>query len=124
MATGQGLSGRARFAWATNQLKPRTLAGLAQQMRGNLAGLWRVPAEQERNKTKRKKKDKEPKSVSGALTFTKLDADGHPLGGPIPIGDKPNVSGDVEATVCSPPRWRPPRFTRSLRDVVPARCRS
>lgn len=36
------------------------------------------------------------KGTSGSLTFTKLDADGHPLGAPIPIGNKPNVSGDVE----------------------------
>lgn len=36
------------------------------------------------------------KIASGSLTFTKLDADGHPAGAPIPIGDKPNVSGDVE----------------------------
>jgi hypothetical protein len=40
-------------------------------------------------------KDKK-KAPSGSLTFTKLDADGHPTGAPIPIGDKPNVSGDVE----------------------------
>ena len=38
-------------------LKPRTLAGLAHQMRTNLAGLWREPAEQEKKKTNRKKKD-------------------------------------------------------------------
>jgi hypothetical protein len=46
-------------------LKPRTLAGLAQTMRGNLAGLWRVPAEQERNKTKRKQKDIEAEVLRG-----------------------------------------------------------
>ena len=38
-------------------LKPETLAELAQQMRGNLAGLWRSPAQQEQAKTKRKEKD-------------------------------------------------------------------
>jgi hypothetical protein len=38
-------------------LKPATLAELAQQMRTNLAGLWRAPAVQEQNKTKRKEKD-------------------------------------------------------------------
>jgi hypothetical protein len=39
------------------QLKPKTLASLAQTMRGNLAGIWRAPAQQEKSKTKRKQKD-------------------------------------------------------------------
>jgi len=38
-------------------LKPETLAEMAQQMRTNLAGLWRAPATQDQNKTKRKEKD-------------------------------------------------------------------
>ena len=38
-------------------LKPTTLAELIQQMRGNLIGAWRQPAEQEKNKTKRREKD-------------------------------------------------------------------
>lgn len=38
-------------------LKPETLAEMAQQMRGNLAGLWRSANNQEQNKTKRKEKD-------------------------------------------------------------------
>jgi len=38
-------------------LKPETLAALVQQMRGNLLGLWRQPAVQEQNKTKRREKD-------------------------------------------------------------------
>jgi hypothetical protein len=42
---------------AMNQLKPKTLASLAQTMRANLASIWRQPAEQERKKTKRKAKD-------------------------------------------------------------------
>jgi hypothetical protein len=46
-------------------LKPRTLAGLAQTMRQNLAGLWRLPSEQEKNKTKRKKKDIEAEVTRG-----------------------------------------------------------
>lgn len=46
-------------------LKPKTLAGLAEQMRGNLAGLWKDPANQERNKTKRKKKDIEAEVLRG-----------------------------------------------------------
>jgi hypothetical protein len=39
------------------QLQPKTLASLAQTMRGNLASIWRTPAEQEKKKTKRKQKD-------------------------------------------------------------------
>jgi hypothetical protein len=38
-------------------LKPRTLAGLIQQMRENLAGIWRKPEEQNAKKTNRKTKD-------------------------------------------------------------------
>ena len=38
-------------------LKPKTLAGLAQQMRENLAGIWRQPGEQTAKKTNRKTKD-------------------------------------------------------------------
>ncbi|QEH34587.1 hypothetical protein OJF2_31280 [Aquisphaera giovannonii] len=38
-------------------LKPRTLAELIQQMRGNLIGVWRRPDEQEKQKTKRREKD-------------------------------------------------------------------
>lgn len=46
-------------------LKPKTMAALADQMRGNLAGLWKEPANQERNKTKRKKKDIEAEVLRG-----------------------------------------------------------
>ena len=38
-------------------LKPRTLAALAQQMRANLATVWRLPATQEKAKTRRRQKD-------------------------------------------------------------------
>jgi hypothetical protein len=38
-------------------LKPETLAELVQQMRTNLVGLWRRPAVQEQNKTRRTEKD-------------------------------------------------------------------
>ena len=38
-------------------LKPETLAALVQQMRTNLASVWRQPAVQEQNKTKRREKD-------------------------------------------------------------------
>ncbi len=47
------------------KLQPRTLAGLAQQMRGNLAGLWRDSGEQQKKKTNRKKKDLESEVVRG-----------------------------------------------------------
>ncbi|MCH8044017.1 MAG: hypothetical protein IID44_09900 [Planctomycetes bacterium] len=40
-----------------DDLDPRTLAELVQQMRANLVGLWRVPAVQKQNKTKRKQRD-------------------------------------------------------------------
>lgn len=46
-------------------LKPKTLAGLADQMRTNLAGLWKEPAVQEQKKTKRKKKDIEVEVLRG-----------------------------------------------------------
>jgi hypothetical protein len=39
------------------KIKPRTLAGLIQKTRENLAGLWREPAEQVKKKTNRKQKD-------------------------------------------------------------------
>ncbi len=38
-------------------LRPKVLAELIQQMRGNLIVAWRQPAEQERSKTKRREKD-------------------------------------------------------------------
>jgi hypothetical protein len=38
-------------------LKPKVLSGLAQQMRGNLAGVWRRPEEQKDKKTNRRTKD-------------------------------------------------------------------
>jgi hypothetical protein len=39
------------------KIKPRTLATLIQTTRANLAGLWREPAEQAKQKTNRKQKD-------------------------------------------------------------------
>jgi hypothetical protein len=47
------------------QLKPKTLAGLAQQMRENLSGLWREPAEQKDKKTNRKTKDIQAEVLRG-----------------------------------------------------------
>jgi hypothetical protein len=55
-------------------IKPRTLAGLAQQMRENLAGLWREPANQEDKKTNRKQKDIQAEVLRGyALAGTVID---------------------------------------------------
>jgi hypothetical protein len=47
------------------QLKPKTLAGLVQQMCGNLSGLWREPAEQKDKKTNRKTKDIQAEVLRG-----------------------------------------------------------
>jgi hypothetical protein len=46
-------------------LKPMTLAGMAQQMRENLAGLWREPAVQKDKKTNRKTKDIQAEVLRG-----------------------------------------------------------
>ena len=40
-----------------DNLKPRTLAELIQQMRGNLAGVWRLPDVQKKSGTNRKQRD-------------------------------------------------------------------
>ncbi len=48
-----------------DSLKPETLASLIQQMRGNLAGVWRQPAVQEQAKTKRREKDIKAEIVRG-----------------------------------------------------------
>lgn len=42
---------------SVDALKPRTLAELIQQMRGNLAGVWRMPDVQRQNSTNRKQRD-------------------------------------------------------------------
>ncbi len=46
-------------------LKPETIAELSQQMRANLAGLWRQPDVQQQNQTKRKQKDIEAEVLRG-----------------------------------------------------------
>jgi hypothetical protein len=46
-------------------IKPRTLASLTQQMRENLAGLWREPAVQKDKKTNRKTKDIQAEVLRG-----------------------------------------------------------
>lgn len=48
-----------------DQLEPKTMARLVRQMRENLAGLWRMPAEQEKQKTRRKQKDIEAEVLRG-----------------------------------------------------------
>src|SRR5262249_56573649 len=47
------------------QLKPRTLSALVEQMRGNLGTVWRLPATQEQQKTKRKQQDIEQEVLRG-----------------------------------------------------------
>ncbi|MGL4420827.1 MAG: hypothetical protein ACRCZF_09205 [Gemmataceae bacterium] len=47
------------------KLKPTTVASLSQTMRTNLAGIWRLPSEQEKKKTKRKQKDIESEVKRG-----------------------------------------------------------
>ncbi len=48
-----------------DDLEPKTLAELAQQMRANLIGVWRQPAVQEDKKTKRKQKDIQAEVLRG-----------------------------------------------------------
>jgi len=48
-----------------DELEPKTLAELAQQMRANLIGVWRQPAVQEDKKTKRKQKDIQAEVLRG-----------------------------------------------------------
>ncbi len=48
-----------------DSLKPETLAELLQAMRGNLAGVWRIPKTQEDNKTNRKDKEIEAEIFRG-----------------------------------------------------------
>ncbi|MCI0642727.1 MAG: hypothetical protein L0Y72_15900 [Gemmataceae bacterium] len=56
-------------------LKPKTLAGLAQQMRENLAGLWRDPADQKDKKTNRKTKDIQAEVLRGYnVALTVIDS--------------------------------------------------
>lgn len=53
-------------------LKAETIARLAQQMRLNLAGLWRRPAVQDQAKTKRKEKDIREEVLRGYATSMKV----------------------------------------------------
>jgi len=59
------LEAMARVFGPIEKMKPQTLAALSQQMRRNLAGLWRAPKVQEAAKTKRKTKDVEAEVLRG-----------------------------------------------------------
>ncbi|MEM1443302.1 MAG: hypothetical protein AAGF67_13225, partial [Verrucomicrobiota bacterium] len=64
-----------------DQLKPDTIASLAQTMRGNLAGVWRNPAEQKKAKTNRKQRDIQIEVVGGydtVKTFLDRGLEKHP----------------------------------------------
>ncbi|MBS0266393.1 MAG: hypothetical protein JSS02_30965, partial [Planctomycetes bacterium] len=50
---------------AIDSLDPKTLAQIVQQMRSNLVGVWRMPAQQEQAKTQRKQKDIEREVLRG-----------------------------------------------------------
>jgi hypothetical protein len=50
------------------KIEPKTLGALGQQMRRNLAGLWRAPKIQEAAKTKRKTKEIEAQVLAGYAT--------------------------------------------------------
>jgi hypothetical protein len=50
---------------ALDALDAKTMAQLVQQMRTNLAGIWRMPAQQEQQKTQRKQKDIEKEVLRG-----------------------------------------------------------
>ena len=62
-------------------LKPRTLAELIQQMRGNLAGVWRLPDVQKQNSTNRKQRDIRAEVLRGyelARSVVKKGLEKHP----------------------------------------------
>jgi hypothetical protein len=54
-----------RVFGSLEKLKPKTLGGLADQMRSNLASLWRQPKEQNDKKTNRKQKDIQTEVLRG-----------------------------------------------------------
>jgi len=60
---------------AIEDLEPKTLAELAQQMRANLIGVWRQPAVQEQNKTKRKQQDIRAEVLRGYAVASSVVAD-------------------------------------------------
>jgi hypothetical protein len=58
------------------KVRPRTLGALANQMRENLAGLWKDPNVQARQKTNRKKKDIEVEVLRGYEVAQSVVSDG------------------------------------------------
>ena len=54
-----------RVFGSLGELDPETLAEMAQQMRANLIGVWRQPAVQKDNKTRRRQKDIEAEVLRG-----------------------------------------------------------
>jgi len=54
-----------RVFGAIDALDAKTLAQIVQQMRSNLTGIWRMPAQQEQQKTQRKQKDIEAEVLRG-----------------------------------------------------------
>ncbi|MEM9018097.1 MAG: hypothetical protein AAGC68_13865, partial [Verrucomicrobiota bacterium] len=64
-----------------DQLKPGTIASLAQTMRANLAGVWRRPDEQKQAKTNRKQRDIQVEVIGGyetVRTFLDRGLEKHP----------------------------------------------
>ncbi|MEO1980233.1 MAG: hypothetical protein ABGZ24_06935, partial [Fuerstiella sp.] len=61
-----------RIFGAVENMEPKTLAGMLQTMRANLAGIWRKPQVQQQNQTNRKKKDIEAEVVLGYESANKL----------------------------------------------------
>jgi chemotaxis protein histidine kinase CheA len=64
-----------RVFGSVDSLKPKAIAELVQKMRNNLAGQWRMPAEQEQKKTRRKQKDIAVEVLRGYGVANKLLAD-------------------------------------------------
>ena len=64
-----------------DNLEPRTIAELIQQMRGNLAGVWRLPDVQKKNNTNRKQRDIQAEVRRGyelSLTVVRQALEKHP----------------------------------------------
>lgn len=70
------LNAMERVFGSVENMKPETLASLAQQMRANLASVWRQPSVQKDAKTKRKQKDIEAEVIRGYADATALVANG------------------------------------------------
>jgi hypothetical protein len=64
-----------RVFGSIESLKPKAVAELVQKMRSNLSGQWRMPAEQEEKKTRRKQKDIAAEVLRGYGVAHKVVAD-------------------------------------------------